>query len=145
MKRVISHQSNSEHYKADACIVWCFDDRFSSLLEQFIRESKFQHADLVKIAGGAKGLTSPADPFERQYVLDQIGKSIALHHTPKVILMAHSECGAYGKQFADRKDEESFYQKELAKAVDAVKSFMKNRYPETRVLSYFADFDGLMK
>lgn len=134
MERVFNKKSDAGHYKADACIVWCFDDRFSPLLESFMREKQFSHTDLIKVAGGAKDLASPADASSREYLLSQIAKSIKLHHTPRVILMAHSECGAYGGSV-----DENFYVAELKKAADIV----KEKFSEISIESYFADFAGI--
>ena len=134
MERVLNKKSDAGPYKADACIVWCFDDRFSPLLESFMREKQFSHTDLIKIAGGAKDFASLADTSAREYLLGQIANSIKLHHTPLVILMAHSECGAY-----DGSIDESFYVAELKKAANVV----KEKFPAILVESYFADFDGM--
>ncbi len=96
MNTILSFQSDKTHYTADACIVWCFDDRFSKLLDEYIKQQNFAHVDLVKVAGGAKDLASPDGEHARAYLLDQIAKSIKLHHTKEIILMMQSDCGAYG-------------------------------------------------
>ena len=145
VERIISTKINKEHYTADACIVWCFDDRFSCLLGSFVRNANYDRIDLVNIAGGAKGLASPADDHERAYVLDQIEKSIRLHHAPQVVLMVHSECGAYGKSFSDADAEQSFYCNELHSAQNTVREFLSQKYSDVQVLKYYADFDGLVK
>ena len=134
MQRVIDHQSDPQHYKADACIVWCFDGRFSKLLDQFIQKFQFSHIDLVKVAGGAKDLASPEIESNRAYILDQIAKSIKLNHTQQVVLMAHSECGAYGGS-ADP----DFYSTELIKA----RAVVSSAFPNVSVVAHFADFNGL--
>src|SRR5208282_4717604 len=54
------------------------------------------NSDPIKIAGGAKCLASPEHETDREFVLDQIRKSTRLHGTNRVILMVHSDCGAYG-------------------------------------------------
>jgi carbonic anhydrase len=125
MQSIISHTSQKDHYKADACIAWCFDNRFSGALEAFTKHRGYGTVDLVKIAGGAK---------EIDFVIDQVGKSIKLHHTPKVVLMVHNECGAYGGS-ADP----AFYEGELKKAADRVRA----SFPSVEVEAIFADFDGL--
>ena len=70
-------ESSREHYKADACVVWCFDDRFSDLLEAFKKERGFKRIDVVencwrrKSARGGRvltGLTAGGGP-ERDFVL----------------------------------------------------------------------------
>ena len=132
MEHIVSHPSSKDHYVADACIAWCFDDRFSGALDTFAKHRGYHRIDLVKVAGGAKGLadggTDGAD------TTDQIAKSIKLHHTPQVVVMAHSECGAYGGS-ADP----AFYEAELKKAADMVRA----SFPQVEVEAIFADFDGL--
>jgi carbonic anhydrase len=140
MEKILSFNSPREHYTADACIVWCFDDRFSGLLNIFAKDLK--NYDLVKVAGGAKALAGEATP-ERDFVLDQIKKSIALHGTKKVILMLHRDCGAYGgsKSFADLDTETKNQTEQLA----AAKQFLANEIPDVPIETDFAEFDGLYK
>ena len=143
MEKVIIFDSSKEHYIADACVVWCYDDRFYKLLKAFGKHEKFGHIDLVKIAGGAKALAAADDgaSSERDFVLDQIKKSAQLHGTKRVVLMLHRDCGAYGgsKQFADAAAEKEYFMGQLRRAEE----FVKKELPDMRVDSYFADFDGL--
>ena len=44
-------------------MVWCFDDRFSALLEAYKQKRGFKHIDLVKSAGGAKALAEGSSPI----------------------------------------------------------------------------------
>ena len=145
VRRIVEHKSETDHYHADACIVWCFDNRFSALLEEFKRAHNFAHTDLVKVAGGAKGLSSPGKPYERKYVLDQIAKSLTLHHSKKIVLMVHSGCGDYGRKFDERINEEKFYFGKLNKAETVLKEFLKTTRREAQIFKYFADFDGLVE
>jgi hypothetical protein len=55
---------------------------------------------------GAKIFASPADESERQFALSQVQTSMRLHRTQRVMLMAHSDCGAYGGLQAFAGDEE---------------------------------------
>jgi carbonic anhydrase len=140
-------ESSKEHYTADACVVWCFDDRFYKLLKAFGKQEGFVHIDLVKIAGGAKALASTdgASP-DRDFVLNQIKTSVRLHGTKRVVLMLHRDCGAYGgsKRFADADAEKMELVKQLHQAQDLV----KKELPDVDGLvvdAYFTDFDGLYK
>jgi carbonic anhydrase len=138
---LVKFLSSNEHYTADACVVWCYDDRFYKLLKAFGKEEKFGHIDLVKIAGGAKALGGDASP-ERDFVLDQIKKSVMLHGTKRVVLMLHRDCGAFGgsKKFADAAAEKEYFTGQLHRA----KEFVKSELPDMQhVDAYFADFDGL--
>jgi carbonic anhydrase len=140
--KVLSFISSGEHYAANACIVWCFDDRFYKLLKAFGKQEGFGHIDLVKVAGGAKALAGDASP-DRDFVLNQIKTSVRLHGTKRVILMLHRDCGAYGgsKAFSDADVE----REELAKHLGAGRDLVKKEVPDVSVDAYFADFDGLYK
>jgi len=133
-------ESPKEHYTADACVVWCFDDRFYKLLKAFGKEEAFGHIDLVKIAGGAKALAGEASP-DRDFLLNQLKTSVRLHGTNSVVLMLHRDCGAYGgsKSFADADAEKAYLTDQLHRAKDIV----KKEVPELSVWTYFADLDGL--
>lgn len=60
--------------------------------------------DIVSIAGAAKNLVSPKLPSDREFVLRQIEISKGLHGISQVILMNHTDCGAYGGRKAFRSD-----------------------------------------
>ncbi len=96
MNKIIDFETNKEHYHAQACIVWCFDNRFTPALNEFTRNKNYQHYDLIKVAGGAKSLASPEKEIEEEYILKQIEISLKLHHAQRIVLMNHSDCGAYG-------------------------------------------------
>ena len=144
---LVKFESSKKHYTANACVVWCFDDRFYKLLKAFGKQEGFAHIDLVKIAGGAKALASAvgASP-DRDFVLNQIKTSARLHGTKRVVLMLHRDCGAYGgsKSFADADAEKAELVKQLHQAQDLV----KKELPDVDGLVVdvcFADFNGLYK
>lgn len=140
MKNVVSFASPKDHYTADACVAWCFDDRFYKLLKAFGKQEGFKNIDLVKSAGGAKGLANGPSP-DRDFLLNQIKLSIQLHGTKRVILMTHRDCGGYGgsKSFADAEAEATAHEAQLA----AAREFIAMQVPDITVDAYFADFDGL--
>ncbi|HVO28724.1 MAG TPA: carbonic anhydrase [Candidatus Paceibacterota bacterium] len=137
---MIEFESPKGHYDADACIVWCFDDRFYKLLKAFGKRQGWAHIDLVKVAGGARALAGGPSP-DRDFILGEIKKSIRLHHPGKVVLMLHQNCGAYGDsdQFADTGAEDAARGDDLAAAV----AFVKDELPGTGVVGYYADFKGI--
>ena len=147
MEPFVKYESQKEHYTADACVVWCYDDRFYKLLKAFGKQEGFVHIDLVKIAGGAKALASmeSASP-DRDFVLNQIKTSVRLHGTKRVVLMLHRDCGAYGgsKSFADAEAEKAELIKQLHQAQDLVKKELSD-VDGLAVDICFADFDGLYK
>jgi carbonic anhydrase len=76
-------------------------------------------------------------------VLDQIRKSIRLHGTRLVILMLHSDCGAYGGLDGgfrgDTVAEAAHHEQELKRAAANLKAAI----PEVQVQGYFVDFEGI--
>jgi carbonic anhydrase len=140
MKRILEFISPSGHYTADACFVWCFDDRFSQLLEAFGKQRGFRHIDLVKVAGGAKALACGPSP-ERDFVLGQIQASVRLHGTKRVVLMIHEDCGAQGGSAAfGGPDHERVVCKN--RLTDA-SHFLVEQIPDIEIEALFADFNGL--
>jgi carbonic anhydrase len=142
--KILSFETPKEHYAAEACIVWCYDDRFTKLLEEFVKSRGYKNYDLIKLAGGAKSLAAPESEAERLFVLKQIRTSINLHHTLKVILMCHEDCGAYGgkKAFSGDQDE---HEKICADLKEAVHILENNLPKEVGVEMIFADFGGIEK
>ncbi len=143
MQKIIDFETNKEHYHADACIVWCFDDRFTPVLNAFALAKNYQHYDLVRIAGGIKALASPDKESDREYVLRQIEISLKLHHTPRVVLMNHSDCGAYGGLQAF-KDDEAKEKEAHTKELQTAKGFLqKNLSQQAPIDLVFVDCAGI--
>jgi carbonic anhydrase len=138
MKKILSFQTPTEHYTAHDCLVWCFDDRFTPLLDLFSRG--LGNFDLVKVAGGAKALAGDPLP-DRDFVLGQIKASVKLHGVKRIILMTHRDCGAYGgsKAFTSGDAERGYHEAQLIVA----KKFVESELPGVQVEAYFADADGL--
>jgi carbonic anhydrase len=131
-----------DRYKCDAAIVWCFDNRFELALQKLIKRKALVHPDRIRIAGGAKCLAGQDREADRQFVLEQIRKSIRLHSTETVFLMLHSDCGAYGSLSAfndDVKKEAEALCLDLQRAAD----FLHKNIPGIKVESYFVDFEGV--
>ena len=133
MKKILSVESPEGHYHAKSVILWCFDDRFSGVLEKFLKEHPDQHFDVIKVAGGVKQLVSPEHETDRDFILRQIAASIKLHGAENVGIMAHDECGAYGG-----KREVPFYEEELKKGEEVLKEFL-----HIGVTKMFVGFDGI--
>jgi carbonic anhydrase len=143
MKKVFHFDAPREKYQCDAAILWCFDNRFELGFQKFLKRIGVVHADPIKIAGGAKCLASPEHESDRQFVLDQIRKSIRLHGTKRVILKVHSDCGAYGGLDAgfggDAQAEAAHHQQELQRAA----ANLSQAIPGLEIQAYFVDFEGV--
>lgn len=151
MKKIISCKLNKGHYKAQACIVWCFDDRFSKALDSFAKSCHFDNFDLVKVAGGAKVLAIPGDSSEKDFILRQIKTSISLHKTDIVVIMTHSDCGAYGglKSFGNNEEtEKRFHEEELRSALAFLRAALlsdESIPKNVSVEAIFVDFENIFR
>lgn len=145
MEKVFHFDSPRDRYQCDAAVVWCFDNRFELGFRKFLKRIGVIYTDPVKIAGGAKCLASPSSPSECDFVLDQIRLSMKLHGTRRVILMVHSDCGAYGGLDdgfkGDAAAEAEHHRIELHRAA----ATLKKAIPEIDVDAYFVDFEGVWK
>jgi carbonic anhydrase len=143
MKRVLHLQSKTEHYHCDAVVVACFDHRFDRVLRKFLKRIDIVNPDPIVVAGGAKTLASPEHEADRAFLLSQMEKSIKLHGTDRVILMLHSDCGAYGGLHKTFNDDEALevahHRDELRKAHATVGA----AFPAVRIECYFFDFKGV--
>ena len=143
MKKVFHFDAPREKYHCDAAVIWCFDNRFHLGLTKYLKRLGVVNADPIKIAGGAKALASPEGESEREFVIGQIRKSIHLHGTRRVILMLHSDCGAYGGLAGafggDARAEALHHEHELYRAA----RFLGEAIPGVEIQGYFVDFEGI--
>ncbi len=134
--------SPAENYRADAALVWCFDDRFTLAVTKYLKRSGVARADSIRVAGGPKALASPDDDPGRAFVLEQLRLSRKLHATERVILIAHSDCLAWGglaRFQGDARAESEHHRAALARAAGVVRSAI----PEMSVECLFVDFEGV--
>jgi hypothetical protein len=143
VKKVFHFEAPRENYHCDAAILWCFDHRFDLGCRKFLKRIGVANSDPIKVAGGAKCLASPEHEAEREFVLEQIRTSMRLHGTSRVILMVHSDCGAYGGLAGgfggDAQAEAAHHQRELARAA----ANLLETIPGIEVQGYFVDFEGI--
>lgn len=143
MKKVFHFDAPREKYHCDGAILWCFDNRFELGFRKFLKRIGVAYPDPIKLAGGAKVMASPDRESDREFVLDQIRKSIRLHGTRRVILMLHSDCGAYGGLAGafrgDAKAEAAHHERELQLAA----AYLRTAIPDIEVQGYFVDFEGI--
>ncbi len=143
MKKVYHFEARRERYHCDGAVVWCFDNRFHLGFAKFLKRIGILNPDPIQIAGGTKSLASPDREADREFVLAQIKLSMKLHGTERVILMMHSDCGAYGGLAGgfrgDARREAENHEGELRKAAQ----FLRKAIPGIGVQAYFMDFEGV--
>lgn len=136
--------TNLEHYTAEAFTLRCFDDRYWKAFKAFLKSQGICRIDPESVAGGAKALASPEKEGDCDFLLREIQKSIALHHTPKIMIFTHQDCGAYGGASRFENDEEqefAFHCVEHARARKA----LALRFPNLAVESYFINAQGVIR
>jgi carbonic anhydrase len=142
VKKVFHFDSQTDMYRADACVVSCFDARFELVTRKFLKKRGIWWADPLKIAGGAKAFASLAEESERSFALGQVRTSMRLHRTTRVMLMVHSDCGAYGGLQAFEGNEEreaANHESELRSAAE----FLKSNISAIDVECYYLKFNGV--
>lgn len=87
---------------------------------------------MISVAGAGKDLVVNPDGF----VATQVGLSSKLHNISTVLLMHHTDCGAYGGHiaFSSAKDERAHHIAEMAKA----EATLKTQHPNLRVRKLLA-------
>jgi hypothetical protein len=136
--------SLEDHYTAQVFVVRCFDDRFWKVFKHFMRAQGFEHLDPESVAGGAKVFASPEKDGDRDFLLRELEKSIRLHHTKKVWLFTHSDCGAYGGLAEFEGDEEKEFKFHVAEHEKA-RRVIKNRFSDIPIETFFIDMHGIIK
>ena len=135
MQKLFHFDSPQEVYKADACVISCYDARFDLAVRKFLKRCGVVTYDHVKIAGSAKSLAAPECASDRDFVLRMIRTSAKLHHSGRALIIGHNECGAYGGASPD------------VIAADVVRGaeVLRASEPAMTVECYFADFDGVYR
>src|SRR2546426_9248313 len=75
MQETFYFDSVPQPYRAEAAVVWRFDDRITLAVQKFLKRRNFLHVDSFRVAGGAKALASPGNEAEHQFLIDQTGRS----------------------------------------------------------------------
>lgn len=128
-------------YKCIDLVLACMDGRLSLgqtdlnkvLLEKNIVKPGF---DNPRVAGGVKSLSSADNEAYTTFVVEHLDLAIDKHKVSKIVLVNHTDCGAYGGsgQFKNLNDEIRFHVEELKKAG----LFIKMKYPGVTVEKYLA-------
>ena len=135
MEKAFHFDCPAETYQADACVLSCFDYRFSTAVRKFLRRSGIETVDHIQIPGSAKALVSPERESDRDFVLDMIRTSVRLHAPQRMLLFGHNECGAYPGQAPE------LIAADVVKAAEMVRAAALG----IGVECYFCDFDGVYR
>jgi hypothetical protein len=135
LEKIFHFDSPLEVYTADACVITCFDARFDQAIRKFLKRQGILLFDHVKVPGAAKPWSLAEPDADGDFLLRAVRTSMRLHRSPRVVIVAHNDCGAYPGVSAE------------VVAADAARSaaYLRAAEPSLRVESYFADFDGIYR
>jgi carbonic anhydrase len=106
-------------------IIHCIDFRLQKATKEYLdKEGLLADCDILSVAGAIKPLLSPKNPSDREFMLDQINTSVALHEIKEIIISNHTDCGAYKGAviFGSFKEECKFHISEMEKAGEIILS-----------------------
>ena len=144
MVTVLKFHVEPEHYKSEACNVFCLDCRWcNEHYEEFYRQEGYSNPDRNYFAGGAKKLASPQNDGELTSTLNDILDLLVLHDCHRVNLGVHVSCGKYSRKFGSLEEEIQFYQQELLKARQALWDYLRSKNYEAEIHMYLLDWEGM--
>lgn len=135
MQKAFHFDCPTNVYKADACVLSCFDYRFELAMRKFFRRCGIEAVDHIKIPGSAKALAAPEMETDRDFVLGMVRTSVRLHKPERMLILGHNECGAYAGAGPE------VVAADVAKAAEIVRAAGLG----LRVECYFCDFDGVYR
>lgn len=119
-------------------LIRCMDFRLRDELTRFIESSELFEGgfDVVSVAGAGKTLCDE-NATVQDYFLRQVKVSEGLHSASRIILLHHSQCGAYAQSytFADAVEEK---EKQLADMRN-IKAKLLEHYPQMEVVMVWAE------
>ena len=117
----------SHHCKA--LMLHCIDFRFGKAIEDYLeRNGLLNNCDIVSVAGAVKNLVAPKETSDRSFIIRQIEISKKLHDIENVILMNHTDCGAYGETSVFTNDAEEI--KKHSDDLKEAKNIVQEQYPD---------------
>lgn len=120
-------------HSCEAVVLCCIDFRFwRETLEFAEKELGLKDFDFPSLPGAAKAINEGSD-----LALGCVKVPCDLHHAKKIVIVNHSDCGAYGgssKFNGDSEAEQKFHEEELQKA----KAKILEIYPEKEVILVYA-------
>ncbi len=119
-------------HRCNFLIIHCIDFRLGIPIKKFMEEERLLgDCDIFSAAGGVKSLLSPKNDSDRDFILDQINVAINLHGVNEIILLNHTDCGAYKEniEFSSFEKECKFHEDEMKRA----KAIILKKYSQLRV------------
>ncbi|MFA5178302.1 MAG: carbonic anhydrase [Candidatus Paceibacterota bacterium] len=131
--------SENNHHSCQAIVFKCIDFRLEKETRRWLQENNLTgNCDIVSLAGSSKEL-SGNDLSITSLLLNQIRVSHDLHQSKQVILIHHSDCGAYKNdyEFKSPEEEKNFQLADLEKS----KKMIKENFPDMLVQKIWAQMN----
>lgn len=124
----MSHQCNN-------IMIKCMDYRLQNKTLNWIKENNyFGDCDVISNAGSGKALID-GSPDIKEFILNEIKIGYERHSAKNVIIIHHSDCGAYKDyNFANNEEEKA---KQIADMIEEEK-IIKEKFPEMNVIKIWA-------
>ncbi|MBI2099619.1 hypothetical protein HYT45_04430 [Candidatus Uhrbacteria bacterium] len=119
-------------HKAKALLIHCIDFRFIKKIKEWMgSQNLLGVCDEVSLAGAVQNIVSPKNEADKELVLRQIDIAKRLHDIDEVILMNHTDCGAYGgaNAFANELAEQEKHELDMREA----RAIILSKFPELKV------------
>ncbi len=119
-----------------AMLIKCMDFRITKETMRFLEENSLMgDCDIVSIAGASKELID-GDEGAKELLLKQIKISQELHKIEELVLLHHSDCGAYKSSFnfSDSEEEKEKQFTDMARAEEII----KENFPGLKVRKVWA-------
>jgi len=112
-----------------SAIVHCIDFRLQKAITQYLQENNMLgDCDIISIAGAVKNT---------DFIIEQVALSKKLHDIKQVVLINHTDCGAYGGSaaFANSTEEKNAHAAELKKTSMRI----MEQFPDLKVIILLAE------
>ena len=122
----------SASHACPAMVITCMDWRLHPGLAHRLRARVEGPFDWVTVPGAARGLIADAGDSLRDVLLDALDTAVQLHGVGQVILVHHTDCGAYGGSatFPDAASEQAQHRADMASAASVIEA----RHPSVDVM-----------
>lgn len=131
----MSHQCKS-------LILHCMDFRLGEAIKNWLNENHLlNNCDIVSLAGATKGLAGDTGSKETEIILKQIEISASLHGINQIILMNHTDCGAYGGRDAFESTEVEYHAH--VQDMEKARGVIAKKYPDLEIKLVLAKMNPL--
>ena len=116
-------------------LVRCMDFRLEGPIHEYLKQHRLVgKTDIISLPGGIKDLVANG---RESVTIQQICMAVELHGVSNIMLMNHSDCGAYSQHhFGDSSDEAAFHYRQLCQAVETLRVVFDDNIIYTLLYGY---------